>query len=85
MNVIDNRKKPARKRLLALWLLVCAHVSAQQISIPAELSGRPFFIAKTWVIDREGEWDHLTADSKAGQLDMLASEDPSHSGNTPGD
>jgi len=56
------------RRILALWVLVCASVSAQQISIPTEVSGRPFSIVKTWIIGGEGDWDHLTADPKAGQL-----------------
>jgi DNA-binding beta-propeller fold protein YncE len=55
-------------KFLALCLLACATLSAQQASNPTELPGRPFHIAKTWVIGGEGDWDYLTADPKAGQL-----------------
>jgi len=56
------------RKSLALWLLCCASLPAQQVSAPSGLPGRPFFVAKTWVIGGEGDWDHLTADPKTSQL-----------------
>ena len=56
------------KRLLALCLLGCATLAAQQIPAATELPGSPFFIKQTWVVGGVGNWDYLTMDPAAGRL-----------------
>lgn len=56
------------RKFLALWLLGCASLAAQQLPSSTELPGKPFFITKTWTIGGEGNWDRLTIDPQAGQL-----------------
>jgi YVTN family beta-propeller protein len=56
------------KRLLALCLLGCAALTAQQVPGATELPGSPFFIKRTWFIGGVGDWDYLTMDSAAGRL-----------------
>ena len=56
------------KNLLALCLLACATLPAQQIPAPTELAGSPFFIKETWIIGGVGNWDYLTLDPQARQL-----------------
>jgi DNA-binding beta-propeller fold protein YncE len=60
----------AMMKWVALWLLGCATLAAQQAPIPSadELSGEPFAIKKTWVIGGVGDWDYLTMDPTARQL-----------------
>lgn len=62
--------RPEMKKLLGAFvvcLLTCAALSAQDPK-PTELSGRPFFVKKTWTIGGEGNWDYLTLDPTALQL-----------------
>jgi DNA-binding beta-propeller fold protein YncE len=56
------------KRFLALCLLGCAVLPAQQVPGATELPGTPFFIKKTWFIGGAGNWDYLTMDAAAGKL-----------------
>ncbi|MDR3750052.1 MAG: hypothetical protein P4K94_01065 [Terracidiphilus sp.] len=56
------------KRFLALCLLGCAALQAQQVPGATELPGSPFFIKKTWFIGGVGNWDYLTMDPAAGRL-----------------
>lgn len=56
------------RRLLLIWLLVCASSAAQEIPRATELSGSPFFIKNTWVIGGVGNWDYLTIDPAAQRL-----------------
>ena len=56
------------RRSLAVCLLVCSTLAAQQTPAPTELSGKPFYVTKTWTIGGEGNWDALTVDARAGQL-----------------
>ena len=56
------------KRLLALCLLGCATLAAQQIPAATELPGSPFLIKQTWVVGGVGNWDYLTMDPAAGRL-----------------
>lgn len=56
------------KKLLALCLLACATVSAQQIPGATRLPGSPFFIKKTWIVGGAGNWDYLTMDVAARRL-----------------
>jgi len=56
------------KKLLALCLLACATVSAQQIPGATRLPGSPFFIKKTWILGGAGNWDYLTMDVAARRL-----------------
>jgi DNA-binding beta-propeller fold protein YncE len=53
---------------LAVGLLACAALMAQQIPGATELPSHPFFIKKTWPIGGEGSWDYLSLDSAASQL-----------------
>jgi len=39
-----------------------------QIPAATDLSGKPFFITKTWNIGGEGNWDYLALDATAAQL-----------------
>jgi DNA-binding beta-propeller fold protein YncE len=57
-------------RWVAISLLGCAAVAAQQAPIPSanELGGQPYAIKKTWVIGGVGDWDYLTLDPVARQL-----------------
>jgi DNA-binding beta-propeller fold protein YncE len=56
--------------MVALFVLGCSMMAAQQAPIPAatELSGQPFAIKKTWVIGGTGDWDYLTLDPGARRL-----------------
>jgi hypothetical protein len=56
------------KRLLALCLLGCAALPAQQPPAATELPGSPFFIKKTWIIGGVGNWGYLTMDPVAQRL-----------------
>ena len=56
------------KRLLALCLLGCAALAAQQPPAATELPGSPFAIKKTWIIGGVGNWDYLTMDPAAQRL-----------------
>jgi DNA-binding beta-propeller fold protein YncE len=56
------------KNLLALCLLACTALPAQQIPAPTQLPGHPFFVKKTWIIGGLGNWDYLSMDPKANQL-----------------
>ena len=56
------------KRFLALCLLGCAALTAQQVPGATELPGSPFLIKKTWFIGGVGNWDYLTMDPAAGRL-----------------
>jgi hypothetical protein len=56
------------KRLLALCLLGCAALPAQQPPAATELPGSPFAIKKTWIIGGVGNWDYLTMDPAAQRL-----------------
>jgi hypothetical protein len=56
------------KRLLALCLLGCAALAAQQPPAATELPGSPFAIKKTWFIGGAGNWDYLTMDAAAQRL-----------------
>jgi hypothetical protein len=56
------------KRLLALCLLGCAALPAQQPPAATELLGSPFAIKKTWIIGGVGNWDYLTMDPAAQRL-----------------
>jgi DNA-binding beta-propeller fold protein YncE len=56
------------KNLLALCLLACTALPAQQIPSPTQLPGHTFFVKKTWIVGGLGNWDYLTMDPKANQL-----------------
>jgi DNA-binding beta-propeller fold protein YncE len=56
------------KTLLALTLLACAPLPAQQTPAPTELASSPFVIKDTWIIGGAGNWDYLTMDPKSSQL-----------------
>ena len=56
------------ERFLALALLACTILPAQQPPAPTQLPGSPFFIKQTWVIGGVGNWDYLTMDAVAGRL-----------------
>jgi DNA-binding beta-propeller fold protein YncE len=56
------------KSLLALCLLACAALPAQQIPAATELPSSPFFIKQTWFIGGAGNWDYLTMDPTASRL-----------------
>ena len=56
------------KRLLALYLLGCAALPAQQPPAATELPGSPFAIKKTWIIGGVGNWDYMTMDPAAQRL-----------------
>ncbi|MGA3010790.1 MAG: hypothetical protein ABSD72_11080 [Terracidiphilus sp.] len=56
------------KILLAICLLGCAALPAQQPPATTELPGSPFFIKKTWIIGGVGNWDYLTMDAAAQRL-----------------
>ncbi|MGD0522546.1 MAG: hypothetical protein ABSA48_14920 [Terracidiphilus sp.] len=56
------------KNLLALCLLACAALPAQQTPAPNEIAASPFFIKNTWIIGGAGNWDYLTMDPQASQL-----------------
>jgi DNA-binding beta-propeller fold protein YncE len=56
------------KNLLALCLLACAALPAQQTPAPTQLPGHPFFVKKTWIIGGLGNWDYLSMDPKTNQL-----------------
>ena len=56
------------KRFLALCLLGCGALPAQQTPGATDLPGDPFFVKKTWVIGGIGNWDYLTMDPVARQL-----------------
>ena len=56
------------KNLLALCLLACVPLSAQQIPSPTELTGHPFFVKQTWIVGGGGNWDYLTMDPASLQL-----------------
>jgi DNA-binding beta-propeller fold protein YncE len=43
-------------------------LTAQQLGLPSELGGKPFFVTKTWTIGGEGDWNRLTLDPAAGWL-----------------
>lgn len=57
-------------RWLALCLLGCAALSAQEAPIPTvdEIGGQPFAIKNKWRIGGPGNWDYLTVDPAARQL-----------------
>jgi YVTN family beta-propeller protein len=56
------------RRILAIWLILCAELYAQRPPSPTDLAGHPFFITKTWVVGGVGDWDFLTIDPIARQL-----------------
>jgi hypothetical protein len=56
------------KKLLALCLLACAPLAAQQVPGATQLPDQPFSIKKTWIIGGTGNWDYLTMDPTARQL-----------------
>ena len=56
------------KSFLALILLACAALPAQQVPGATQLPDHPFFIKKTWIIGGAGNWDYLTADPVARRL-----------------
>ncbi len=56
------------KPLLALCLLACAVLPAQQTPAPTELPASPFVIKDTWFIGGVGNWDYLTVDPQSSQL-----------------
>jgi len=56
------------RRVLALCLLGCAMLQAQQAPTATELPGKPFYIKQTWMIGGEGNWDYLAVDPVALQL-----------------
>jgi DNA-binding beta-propeller fold protein YncE len=56
------------KKHLALCLLACAALSAQQTPAPTELAASPYFIKNTWIIGGAGNWDYLTVDPQASRL-----------------
>jgi DNA-binding beta-propeller fold protein YncE len=56
------------KSFLAVALLSCAALQAQQIPGATELPDRPYAIKKTWIIGGAGSWDYLTADPTARRL-----------------
>lgn len=56
------------KPLLALTLLACAALPAQQTPAPTELAPSPFFIKHTWFIGGTGNWDYLTMDPQSSRL-----------------
>ena len=56
------------KTLLALTLLACAALPAQETPAPTELAASPFFIKNTWIIGGAGNWDYLTMDPQSSQL-----------------
>jgi DNA-binding beta-propeller fold protein YncE len=56
------------KKLLAICLLACAPLSAQQVPGATELPGSPVSIKKTWIVGGVGNWDYLTMDPVARQL-----------------
>jgi DNA-binding beta-propeller fold protein YncE len=56
------------KRLLALCLLGCSTLAAQQAPAATELPGSPIAIKKTWFVGGVGNWDYLTMDPAAGRL-----------------
>ena len=65
--MLERRAMKKLLGILAVCLLVCATLQAQDPK-PTELSGRPFFVNKTWTIGGEGNWDYLTLDPTALQL-----------------
>ena len=56
------------KNLLAITLLACTALPAQQTPAPTELAASPFFIKNTWIIGGAGNWDYLTVDPQSSQL-----------------
>ncbi|MGA2634474.1 MAG: hypothetical protein ABSF16_09580 [Terracidiphilus sp.] len=56
------------KPLLAICLLACAVLPAQQTPAPTELPASPFVIKDTWFIGGAGNWDYLTMDPQTSQL-----------------
>jgi DNA-binding beta-propeller fold protein YncE len=56
------------KSFLALSLLACTALPAQQVPGATQLPDAPFFIKKTWIIGGAGNWDYLTADPAARRL-----------------
>src|ERR1039458_894833 len=50
------------KKLLALCLIGCATLPAQQIPAATQLPGSPFFIKQTWIVGGVGNCDYLTLD-----------------------
>jgi DNA-binding beta-propeller fold protein YncE len=58
------------RNALAIWLLVCLPIPAQQAPIPAatQLSGNSFFVKKSWNIGGVGNWDALTMDLSTQRL-----------------
>jgi DNA-binding beta-propeller fold protein YncE len=56
------------RKSLALVLLGCASLSAQQTPAPTDLLGKPFFVKKSWVIGGEGRWDYVVLDPVRLQL-----------------
>ena len=56
------------KNLLALSLLACAALPAQQIPASTELPGSPFVIKQTWIVGGIGPWDYLTMDPGTERL-----------------
>jgi DNA-binding beta-propeller fold protein YncE len=56
------------KKLLALCLIGCATLPAQQIPAATQLPGSPFFIKQTWIVGGVGNWDYLTLDPAARRL-----------------
>jgi len=56
------------KNFLAVCLISCATLLAQQTPAPTELAASPFVIKQTWIIGGSGNWDYLTLDPQARQL-----------------
>jgi DNA-binding beta-propeller fold protein YncE len=56
------------KPILAICLLACAVLPAQQTPAPTELPASPFVIKDTWFIGGAGNWDYLTMDPQTSQL-----------------
>jgi DNA-binding beta-propeller fold protein YncE len=56
------------KRFLALCVLGCSALLAQQPSESTELPGKPFYVKQTWIIGGEGNWDYMAMDPVALQL-----------------
>ena len=54
--------------ILILCLLGGSLAASAQDPKVTELSGKPFFIKKTWTIGGEGNWDYLTLDPTTLQL-----------------
>jgi DNA-binding beta-propeller fold protein YncE len=54
--------------VVALWLLACVGICAQEYPQTGDLPGQPFYIKKTWQIGGGGNWDQMVLDPAAQRL-----------------